>query len=172
MTLFLRRIAAYLIDSITILAYLAAFTGIVLVTGLSLDMFGRLGQWVAIAVGVTLPVIVFFSMAEWLMGRSPGKWALGLEVRTQSSDMRPAFLPALLRNGVKFLPWEIAHAGIWTIPGQPFIDPPAMHNIALFVLSWSVVLVQIGLVAMTGRGIHDRAAGLLVVRRKPTPDAP
>lgn len=172
MTLFLRRAAAYLIDSIAILAYLAAFTGIVLVTGLSLDMFGRLGQWAVIAVSITLPVIVFFSVVECLTGRSPGKCALGLEVRAQSSDIRPAFLAALLRNGVKFLPWEIAHAGIWTIPGQPFIDPPAMHNIALFALSWSVVLVQIGLVAMTGRGIHDRLAGLQVARRTPTPDAP
>lgn len=68
--------------------------------------------WTGQAIGfvtMTLPVILYFSLCESSpMRASFGKRALGLVV-TQETGGRLSFGSALLRNGLKFTPWEFGH---------------------------------------------------------------
>jgi uncharacterized RDD family membrane protein YckC len=160
--LFLRRVAAYMIDY----AVIASYAALLAVITLTLAPDPQLSKWQAYLLSVltlTGPVIVAFALLEARFGASPGKVLFGLRVRRHRE--RAGFGRSLARNIGKFLPWEIAHIGIWTIPGQPFIDPPTSVNWTLWAASGGLVLIQIGLVAVTGRGLHDRLAGLRVEPR-------
>jgi uncharacterized RDD family membrane protein YckC len=75
--------------------------------------FGRPSTpWRAQALGfltMTAPVALYFAFCESSTARaSIGKRALGLVVRT-GLDGKPSFRVALLRNAIKFSPWECGH---------------------------------------------------------------
>lgn len=62
---------------------------------------------------LTLPVYLYFALMEGLVSHATwGKRRLG--IRLTDSDGRPIGLGrSLLRNALKFLPWELAHFTIW-----------------------------------------------------------
>lgn len=176
---FPRRLAAFFIDYAVIAAWLAALTAAAFATGLAQSdmdlhsLYDRL-QRHALAFGtVTLPIVIGFAAFEAspLQG-SPGKRLMGL--RVVRVDGAPAgFGATLLRNALKFLPWEIAHLGIWHMPGRPFVDPPAAWNMALWIAALLVAAVYAASLAMGSRRTpYDRIAGVLVSRRYPaSPDS-
>lgn len=157
----LRRCAATFIDCGLILAYAGALAGLMLAVGPD----GSLSKPAAYAlafVTLTGPVVLAMSVIEARHGASPGKRAMGLRV-VAGAD-RPSVGASLVRNGLKFLPWEIAHIGIWAIPGQPFVDPPGPANAALWGLSYGLLGIQLVLVFIWRAGVHDWTAGLRVIR--------
>ena len=68
--------------------------------------------WTAQAIGflsMTLPVTLYFSIMEGSKGGATlGKRIVGLRVFTICGE-RISFSRALLRNGLKFVPWELGH---------------------------------------------------------------
>lgn len=70
------------------------------------------GPWTAQAIGMltmTLPVTLYFAVCESSAWRaSLGKRALVLVV-SSDAGMQLSFRSALLRNAVKFVPWECGH---------------------------------------------------------------
>jgi uncharacterized RDD family membrane protein YckC len=168
----LRRIGAFLVDYAVMAAWLAALTAASFAsgfaeTGFSLDTLGGRLQAHGLAFAtVTAPIVVGFAALEASSLRGTlGKRALGLEVVRR--DGAPAgFGRTLIRNAGKFLPWEIAHAGIWYMPGRPFVDEPAVWNLALQALALALAAVYAASIVVGARRTpYDRAAGLAVARR-------
>lgn len=158
---FLRRVAGYLIDYAIIAAYALGLAGVVIATGLEAPGT-KLGGYLLSFATLTGPVVIVFAALEALWGVSPGKAIVGLRVMYR--DQTPGFGRALARNVLKFLPWEIAHIGIWMTPGQPFVVPPSMISLIVMNAALALVGTQAALIAVTGRGVHDRLPGLRVVR--------
>lgn len=161
--LFARRAGAYGVDYAVIAAYALALAGVTLGVAPSLQLSNAAGYGVGLAT-LTGPVILVFAALEARFGATPGKAALGLRVR--SGAARPGFAPSLVRNVIKFLPWEIAHMGIWLTPGQPFIDPPGLGGLIFMNTAMGLIAVQAVLIGLFGAGVHDWIAGLRVGRRR------
>ncbi|MGN6359584.1 MAG: RDD family protein, partial [Thermomicrobiales bacterium] len=115
-------------------------------------------------VSLTLPVMLYFAAQEAApAGATLGKRALGLRVVTALGD-RVSFGRALLRAGVKFLPWEIAHTALWHTPVWPANARPAArhwagYGLALTLAGWYVGALFTG----SRRPLYDRLAGTQVV---------
>ncbi|MGN6701329.1 MAG: RDD family protein [Thermomicrobiales bacterium] len=116
-------------------------------------------------VSLTLPVTLYFAAQEAASaGATLGKRALGLRVVTEHSGGRVSFGRALLRAGVKFLPWEIAHTALWHTPGWPANARPAArhwagYGLALTLAGWYMGALFTG----SRRPLSDRLAGTQVV---------
>jgi uncharacterized RDD family membrane protein YckC len=115
-----RRIAAWLIDWLCILGWVAAtaavgvplyLTGVIAPSGLLLlNVIG--------AVVIVVPVVIGASLFE-SAGRAatPGKRALRL--RVESRGVRPSFPRAIARNALKLgVPWLIGHSAAFAISTQ------------------------------------------------------
>jgi len=119
-----------------------------------------LSQGVAF-LAMTLPATLYFSLLEASpSGASLGKRALGLWVRSKSGG-RLGLGRALLRNAIKFVPWELGHlvvhqafySGESGLPAWLYA-PLALSY--LLPLWWLVSLVR------TGRTPYDVWAGARV----------
>lgn len=161
--LFLRRAAAYGIDYLVIAVYAVLLAAVTLALGPSGDLSKSAGYVLALAT-LTAPVVLVFSGFETLVGVTPGKALMGLRVH-RAGGGRPGFGRALVRNFIKFLPWEIAHAGIWLTPGQPFMDPPGALSLILMNAALALVALQALLIGSFRAGLHDWASDLRVVSR-------
>lgn len=160
---FLRRAGAYVIDYVVIAVYALALAGVTLAVAQPYpDLSKAAGYGLALAT-LTGPVVIVFTALESMFGASPGKALTGL--RVTRGGAKPPFSKALARNGLKFLPWELAHIGIWLTPGQPFLDPPGAVSLLLMNAAIAAVLVQAGLIAIFRAGVHDWATGLRVRSR-------
>lgn len=103
------RLAAFGIDWLCIVAWGALLFGIVMVVSGGEPVGGR-GPWQDQVLGflaMTLPVVLAFAWRD-ARGGTPGKLLLRLQVVTVGGGF-PRFRTALLRNAVKFLPWECGH---------------------------------------------------------------
>jgi uncharacterized RDD family membrane protein YckC len=116
---------------------------------------------------LVLPVVLYFALSECSARRATlGKRRLRLQVVTVSGGQLGVW-QSLLRSGIKFLPWQIAHTSLFHIPGWPLaVDqiPPA--SIAGFGLVWLLVIVYLGMLIFTRshRAPYDYAAGSMVIR--------
>ena len=109
----IKRIKAFLIDYLIILIYL----GILLATSLFISRIFQLesdnigpviGELIAF-ITLTLPVILYFTLSEnGKYAGTIGKRKHGLHVVSKSFT-KAGFGQLLIRNCIKFLPWELAH---------------------------------------------------------------
>ena len=159
-----RRIAAFCIDWCVI----AAWGGLLFAAAVLSGAGGPTGPWMGQLVGLltmTLPVVLYFSLTESsAMQGSFGKRALGLRL-TDEAGARISLPSALLRNLVKFAPWEFGHMlaqqavfsdeqglPIWTlVPATIAFAGPLVWLIELF---------------RTGRTPYDRISASQVRRSK------
>jgi uncharacterized RDD family membrane protein YckC len=162
LTIFARRAAAYLTDSVGIFLYAVGLAAVMLLSGAEIGSSKLVGYALAFLT-LTAPVVLLFSVMEARWGATPGKALLGL--RVTQGQAGAGLGQALTRNVVKFLPWELAHIGIWMTPGQPFVDAPAGISLVLIVMSYALILVQAVLVLAFKAGLHDLISGLRVARR-------
>jgi uncharacterized RDD family membrane protein YckC len=160
----LRRVTAYVIDYgviavwiiVLVLAANAGWIGIK-VEG-ALDGAARWAAQGQAFLMLTLPVYFYFTLSE-SFGRKAtlGKRALGLRV-----DGSPGHIAG--RNLVKFLPWELAHMGIWHGMAVPFVTEPSWFGTSLFALSLGLVVIYLmSLFISDGRTPYDRLSGTSVV---------
>ena len=108
-----QRIKAFAIDYLIIIIYIGFLLGTTLLTSEVFDIgFNNITTTTAQLLGfftLTLPVILYFTFTEaGKYSGSIGKKKLGLKV-VSSKLKRVSTSRLLLRNFIKFLPWEIAH---------------------------------------------------------------
>jgi len=161
------RIAAFGLDYILIAAYLLVVVVGGLLFGavapqLSALLFGNpwLGELTGFVV-LTLPVTLYFALSERsAKGGTWGKRRMQLRVLT-GEGQRIGLGRSLLRSGLKFLPWEMAHAVIWQFS---VADPSPMLTAGL-VAVWLLVALNLAsaLTDQRRRALYDRAAGTVVV---------
>lgn len=167
--LLLRRLTAYFVDVGCMLTY----AGALFVLTLALAPPASAADTVASALRMqlvslaTLTGPVVLAMA-WLeasrLQASPGKWLLGLVVARVGGG-RLGFGRSLARNALKFLPWEIAHAGVFLsfVPTSPW---PAV-SIALSFAGMLLVAVYLASYFLLRRQtVYDRVAGARVAQSR------
>jgi uncharacterized RDD family membrane protein YckC len=63
---------------------------------------------------LTLPIMIYFIVSEFKVGGTPGKRFTGLKV--VSFNSQPLTLTqVIIRNIIKFLPWEFAHVLVYIL---------------------------------------------------------
>ena len=160
-----RRLLAFAIDWLVVVLW-----GGVLLAAVMIATSGNPPRpdnpWKAQAIGflsMTAPVTLYFAFCESsAMRASLGKRILGLVV-TREMGGRLLFSSSLLRNALKFVPWELGHtvaqqAGYSTEGGFPaWVWGPAA--VSLVGPAWWVVSM-----IATGRTPYDRWALARVAR--------
>jgi uncharacterized RDD family membrane protein YckC len=177
MKLALTRIAAFMVDYF-VLAIFAALLSLI-VTTLLIDSDIIPGESSPRAdahlfgfVTLTLPVWLYFTLQEGSSKRATiGKRLLRLQVNALPPKSM-TILRAGLRNAVKFLPWEIAHAAIWYVPGRPFLDQMPAANLIICLAACIVSLCYLASLFFSGgRTPYDHLAGTFVTGAS-TPPSP
>lgn len=177
MKLAFARIGAFLADYIALAIYAAVLSLIVtaLLRGNVIvpnEDSPRTQAHLFAFVTLTLPVWLYFTLQEGGPKRATiGKRLFHLQVNALSP--KPMTIPrAALRNVGKFLPWEIAHAAIWYVPGRPFLDPMPRANLFVCITACLASLSYLAsLFIFSGRTPYDRLAGT-VVGSTSTPPSP
>lgn len=110
--LLIKRVLAFGIDYLVIVAYALLLFGITSLFGLT--VFGPIRGQVVGFVTLTLPVFLYFYLNERSTYRATiGKRVMNISVIT---NLQSGNRNVLIRNVLKFLPWEIAHIGVhWIV---------------------------------------------------------
>ena len=156
------RLGAYLIDYLVLALYIAALTTLsLLLTGNNLEPVSTIeekfrGHAIAF-VTLTLPVWFYFTLQEsGPKSATIGKRLVKLEVQSVENK-KPSLSSIALRNGLRFLPWELSHIAIWYVPGRPFVDAMPVLNLAICL---AAILVSVSYILMlflgAGRTPYDR----------------
>ncbi|MES2773756.1 MAG: RDD family protein [Bacteroidota bacterium] len=109
----IRRLKAFVIDYFIILGYIAVLLGVTFALAkifrLQLQSLNPLtGELIAFFT-LTLPVILYFTLSEnGKHGGTIGKRKSGLKI-VNKNLVGAGFWQLLVRNCIKFLPWELAH---------------------------------------------------------------
>ena len=107
----IRRLVAFAVDWLVIAAWAAMLFGVVMF-GFSGHPPRPNGPWQMQVIGfavMTLPVVLYFTLCESSVWQATlGKRALSLRV-VYGRVGRTPFSHSLLRNIIKFLPWEMGH---------------------------------------------------------------
>lgn len=114
---------------------------------------------------LTGPVILYFAITEASAWQATlGKRALRIVVVGPGGTRLP-FGRAIVREAVRFLPWEMAHSLIWPLALPPHEEPLAVTigGFAVVYLLLFVYLVSL-FVGSEHRTVYDRLAGSRVLR--------
>ena len=139
---FKKRMIELLFDYLFILAYLALlFFGsmlfyIIFFNGIP-EFTEIQSQWIAFFTSV-LPITILFTFLDYAKNGSFGKIKAGFELVYQKKTVQAS----LIRNTIKFLPWQIGHMG--TIHGVY-----SNFDVLSISLSISATLLAVLLLAMT-----------------------
>lgn len=160
MHLIFKRILAWIIDWVLIILYACLLFGTMMIlASLGIVKLEELhpvqGQLIGFLT-LTLPVVLYFILFE--IGRShatPGKRAMKIEVI--GTPLTTGQI--ILRNVIKFLPWELAHAGILWIN---YINSPETPLWIWFLLIGPQVVVIVYFMTMVAtkgsRSLYDLLA--------------
>ena len=161
----LKRIAAFMVDW----CVLALFIGLLFlfVSPFVAPLFMQ-SPFMAEAAGfclLTLPLFLYFSLTEALIGGSLGKKFLRLRVSTvKAQQMR--YRTSALRTGIKLVPWELAHFAIWNV--FIFSASPAYGlGVGALGLSYGLIIIYAtSLFLKRGRTPYDLIAQTIVSEDK------
>ena len=145
-------IVAYLglLAVVTLLAYYIFLQGIPSVTMMQ-------SQTIALFTSV-LPVILYFSYVDFRKRGSYGKRVAKLTVRFKTKQ----YWRSLVRNCIKFLPWQLAHMGVIDGMYTDFSDV-ASQVFVYASLALAVILFTMMLFRKDKRHLGDMIAGTQVV---------
>ena len=168
-----RRIGAWILDYFVIAAYLILLTTAslgILASPLAPAFSAALKQPItAELVGflvLTLPVILYFALLEASQRQATlGKRALGIMVAGRGGG-RLSVWRAVVREAVRFLPWELSHALIWQLALSParnsFPAWAAVGFAAVYLLVFAYLVTLF--IGSQHRTLYDRLAGSWVIR--------
>ena len=119
--------------------------------------------WLLILAFLLASTVGYHAFFEGRYGATPGKRWMGLQVVDASTLAPVGFMNALVRSGIRQAFWLLPFV---LFEASPFgLQLPATLVIILPMLAL-LVFVR-GAWHVDGRGLHDLAAGTLVVRRDP-----
>ena len=165
--IFIRRSLAFLIDYLLIAGYALLLLGAALlltqVSGGEISLVDPVTGQVIGFLTLTLPVFLYFYLLENGKCRATlGKRRMGLQVMATREEGGAPGRRILLRNLLKFLPWEMAHTGVhWIIYYNLTGQYPPFWVFALLILPQLAVLAYFISMAVSGgvRTLYDRVAG-------------
>jgi uncharacterized RDD family membrane protein YckC len=164
-----KRIQAFLIDYMIILVYIGLLIlstlGVSHIFSISLENISPgTGQLVGFAT-LTLPVILYFTLTEnSRYAGTPGKRKLALKV--VSTDLSKAGSGRLLlRNCIKFLPWELAHFFVFRLFALNYNNVPVPGWVMTgLIASQALALVYLlMLFTKSGRSLYEILSATRVV---------
>ncbi len=168
-----RRVAAWMLDYLLIGAYLILLSAVSIWTqaspAASVFSAALTRPIAAELVGfltLTAPVMLYFALTEASSWQATlGKRALRIVV-VGPGGTRLTLRRAIVREVVRFLPWEMAHALIWPLALAPHLEPlpVTIGGFAIVYLLVFVYLVSL-FVGSQHRTIYDRIASSRVIRR-------
>lgn len=138
---FKKRMTEFLFDYLFILSYLfllflgSMFIYFIFFNGVP-EFTEIQSQWLVFFTSV-LPITLFFTFLDYAKNGSFGKVKAGLELVYQKKTVQAS----LIRNTIKFLPWQIGHMG--TIHGFY-----SNFDVLSIILSISATLLAVFLLAM------------------------
>jgi uncharacterized RDD family membrane protein YckC len=163
------RLAAWMLDYVVIFAYLIVLTAAsIWLPGASVLSSAFRRPISAELVGfltLTGPVILYFALTEASAWQATlGKRALRIVVVGPGGNRLP-LARAIVREAIRFLPWEMAHALIWPLALAPHVEPPpvTIGGFAVVYLLLFMYLVSL-FVGSQHRTIYDRISGSRVMR--------
>ena len=149
-----RRLAAWFVDLLVIVAYAAALIPLGLLLNRSVTMPVAALNIMAFFVLVA-PVTVWLAWWECAKAATPGKRLLRLHITP-----RPGFGKALARNALKVaLPWEIAHTGVYLLTNTDYLAVGTVLAVGAQVLVlWYAFTLFVG----EGATPYDRVTSVAV----------
>ena len=159
------RLLAFGVDYLLVAAYLAMLLGIslLLLASPARNVYAALwsgavgGELMGFGV-LTVPVVLYFALSESLGGATLGKRVCGLRV-VNSHGGALSVPRSIVRSGVKFLPWELAHFTIWHYAASEG-GPPEWTGPTLGLVYALVALYLVTMVAgPSHRTVYDWIAG-------------
>jgi uncharacterized RDD family membrane protein YckC len=159
-----RRVAAFAVDWLIIIAYAAALVPLGIALG---DRLADAPVW-ALNGGAFLILVVPATiwLAAWERGAAaatPGKRLLRLRVVGPTADL--GWGRATARNALKLaLPWELGHTGVYALS----TNQNAL-GIAATIAAYAVIFVYLGYAFATSRTPYDRITRTRVQRRYARP---
>ncbi|MBI1344633.1 MAG: RDD family protein [Terrimonas sp.] len=166
----LKRLKAFAIDYLLILLYIGILLCGTLLTGslfhLQFNIADPITGEITGFLTLTLPVMLYFTLSEnGQYAASIGKRKLGLQVVTPFHK-KAGFGQLLLRNGIKFLPWEMAHFYIYRL----FYNDPITKNTPDWVLTGLILAQALAVIYFlcilfnkNNRSIYEILSGTCVV---------
>ncbi|NGZ77492.1 RDD family protein [Saccharibacillus alkalitolerans] len=149
----------YLVVSIYLLVLLGAALGLYYAIFQGIPIFTQTqSQWIASLTSV-IPIVLIFAVLDH-NGGSIGKRKAGLTLHRT----RKNFGASLLRNVIKFLPWQLGHIG--TIRGVYLGYDGISMMYTAFSLILALVLLIMGFARKDKRHLGDLLAGTQVQVRK------
>lgn len=158
MSLILKRIAAWLIDWLIIMLYaMLLFAVVAMLAAADIVTIGVMhplkGQLIGFLT-LTFPVVLYGVLMEYYKRATLGKRIMKLNVLARGLK------GIVVRNVLKFFPWEFAHAGILWINYRNDISTPMWIWMLLIVPQVAVVVYFVWIILTGGRkSLYDFAAG-------------
>lgn len=157
---FKNRMIEFIVDYLVIISYLV----ILLIVNIALTMliWGEVPEYRELQVQLiatftsVIPVIFIFSYLDFYKGGSIGKRVAKLTLTFTHKKFRFS----LLRNIIKFLPWQLGHFGV--IHGMYYDFNMTAIMIANLGLVLGIVLLLMGLFRKDKRHLGDLIAGTKV----------
>ncbi len=161
----LRRLFASAVDWLLVAMWGAIVFGVAVLASAGIPE-KPVDPWRAQGIGLitmTMPVTLYFALCEGSrMRASVGKRTAGLVVTGRTGE-RLSFARALLRNALKFIPWELGHMLAWQaatsdadrLPGWAWVPGIAAAALPLW---WLATMLA------TGSPPYDRWAGARIRR--------
>src|SRR5690625_998525 len=114
---------------------------------------------------ITLPVSLYFILCECSKWQGTlGKRKMGIRV-VDRFGQRIGIVRSVVRTVIKFLPWEVAHFGIWQL-----ILPSTLSEMTVLIILNAVnlailVYLLIPLTNKRKKNIYDWSAGTMVIHK-------
>jgi len=159
------RFKALFIDYLCIVAYLALLMGVAMACYKL--FFGEVPQFTALQSQLVafftsvLPVMGWFAFMESKGDfASLGKRKVGIQVKYERFGKNP-LVSSILRNALKFLPWQLAHMAV--IGGV--YDGFESANLLIVTLILPVIYIAMAVIRKDNRHFADIVSGSYVVMR-------
>ncbi|WP_336250218.1 RDD family protein [Stomatohabitans albus] len=154
------RIKELLFDYLIILLYLALlFAATMMFYAFSfkgIPEMTELQSQLLVTVTSVIPIILIFSYLDYSKDGSIGKRIAGLTLFYERKSMKAS----LIRNGIKFLPWQLGHVstihGVYTNFNLPSI------TLSIFSMSFGALLLLMALLRQDKRHLGDLFASTQV----------
>ena len=158
-----RRIAAFSLDYIIIISYALILFGITKILNIKeLELTPISGQLLGFLT-LILPVFLYFFLTEKSNRRATiGKRTMKICIYTKNQNLDPNIL---LRNIIKFLPWEIAHTGVhWVVfYSRTQQDVPIWIWFVLIIPQIIIILYLVSIIISNGESaLYDRLSNTKV----------
>lgn len=160
-----QRLIAAFIDLGIIIIYVLILLGVALTTFWIIGTPPKLSVNNAHLLGfltLTLPVMIYFIVSELQYSASPGKRFDRLKV--SSFNGCPLTLKQIIiRNVIKFLPWEYAHTLIYILLLVPNATDSTLVSLGLVIANIiPIIYVYLVLFSKDHRGPHELVCGTVV----------